>query len=114
MSKTATKTKEERSFFNKLFKRSESVSETQRDTDIDIELMDLEIQSLRCGKSFDLASDMICTRCKHKESCDWYASRRKIEHELYLGIGTDNKLGMELAKTLYNNMLVSCIQFEGE
>ena len=36
---------------------------------------------------------MLCEKCKCKEDCGWYGSYKRIEMEIYTGIGTDNTLG---------------------
>lgn len=55
---------------------------------------------------------MICSECKCKDECGWYESYKKIENEIYLGIGTDNKLGQLLLVTMHNNPLEECEYFE--
>ena len=55
---------------------------------------------------------MICNKCKLKEDCGWYESYKKIEQEIYLGIGTDNELGQSLLVVLHNHQLKECEYFE--
>jgi len=55
---------------------------------------------------------MICNECKCKDECGWYESYKKIEREIYLGIGTDTKLGQRLLVTMHNNPLEKCEYFE--
>lgn len=55
---------------------------------------------------------MICDKCKCKDECGWYESYKKIEREIYLGVGTDTKLGHRLLVTMHNNPLEKCEYFE--
>ena len=42
---------------------------------------------------------MICENCKCKDECGWHTSYKRIENEIYLGIGTDNTLGRARVET---------------
>lgn len=55
---------------------------------------------------------MICENCKCKDECGWYASYKRIKYEIYLGIGTDNKLGRALLEAMSDNQLEQCEYFE--
>ena len=55
---------------------------------------------------------MICENCKCKDECGWYSSYKKIENEIYLGVGTDNTLGRELLAAMSDNQLKQCEYFE--
>ena len=55
---------------------------------------------------------MICDKCKYKEECGWYASYKRIENEIYLGIGKDNNLGRALLAAMEDNSLEDCDYFE--
>lgn len=55
---------------------------------------------------------MICEKCKCKDDCGWYESYKKIEMEIYTGIGTDNTLGRALFAALNDNQLNECEYFE--
>lgn len=55
---------------------------------------------------------MICDNCKCKDECGWYESYKKIEEEIYVGIGTDNTLGRALISTMKDNQLEECEYFE--
>lgn len=55
---------------------------------------------------------MICNECKHKVECGWYDSYKKIENDIYLGIGTDNTLGRALLAAMQDNPLEECEYFE--
>lgn len=52
---------------------------------------------------------MICENCNE---CGWYTSYKKIENEIYLGIGTDNTLGRALLAAMNDNQLERCEYFE--
>lgn len=49
---------------------------------------------------------------KCKDECGWYASYKKIEDEICLGIGTDNTLGRALLAVMNDNQLEQCEYFE--
>lgn len=49
---------------------------------------------------------------KCKDECGWYASYKKIEDEIYLGIGIDNTLGRALLATMNDNQMKQCEYFE--
>lgn len=55
---------------------------------------------------------MICKDCKCKDECGWYTSYKRIENEIYLGVGTDNTLGRALLATMNDNQLEQCEYFE--
>ncbi len=55
---------------------------------------------------------MICENCKCKDECEWYASYKKIESEIYLGIGTNNALGRALIAAMDDNQIKQCKYFE--
>lgn len=55
---------------------------------------------------------MICEDCKFKEECGWYASYKKIENEIYCGIGAGDTLGRALIATMNDNQLEHCDYFE--
>lgn len=55
---------------------------------------------------------MICENCKCKDECGWYSSYKRIENEIYLGVGTDNTLGRALLATMSDNQLKQCEYFE--
>ena len=55
---------------------------------------------------------MICNECKCKDECDWYGWYKKIENDIYLGIGTDNTLGRALLAAMQDNPLEKCEYFE--
>ena len=55
---------------------------------------------------------MLCEKCKCKEDCGWYGSYKKIETEIYTGIGTDNTLGRALVSAMQKNKLKKCEYFE--
>lgn len=55
---------------------------------------------------------MLCEKCKCKEDCGWYGSYKRIEMEIYTGIGTDNTLGRALVVTMQENNLDECEYFE--
>lgn len=55
---------------------------------------------------------MICENCKGKDECGWYASYKRIENEIYLGVGTDNTLGRALLAAMSDNQLEQCEYFE--
>ena len=48
---------------------------------------------------------MICENCKCKDDCGWYGSYKRIEMEIYTGIGTDNTLGRALIEVMRENNL---------
>ena len=55
---------------------------------------------------------MICENCKCKDECGWYASYKRIENEIYLGVGTDNTFGRALLAAMIDNQLEQCDYFE--
>lgn len=55
---------------------------------------------------------MICENCKCKDDCGWYGSYKRIENEIYIGIGTDNTLGRALITAMNDNQLEECEYFE--
>lgn len=55
---------------------------------------------------------MLCEKCKCKEDCGWYNSYKRIEMEIYTGIGTDNTLGRALVVAMQENSLEKCEYFE--
>lgn len=55
---------------------------------------------------------MICENCKCKDECEWYASYKRIENEIYLDIGTGNTLGRALLTAMSDNQLEQCDYFE--
>ena len=55
---------------------------------------------------------MICEKCKFKDNCGWYGSYKRVELEIYTGIGTDDTLGRALLETLEDNDLDECEYFE--
>ena len=55
---------------------------------------------------------MICENCKCKDDCGWYGSYKRIEMEIYTGIGTDNTLGRALIEIMRENNLEECEYFE--
>ena len=55
---------------------------------------------------------MICKDCKYKDDCGWYASYKRIENEIYLGIGADDALGRALLEAMSDNQLEQCEYFE--
>ena len=58
------------------------------------------------------ANNMICENCKCKDDCGWYGSYKRIEMEIYTGIGTDNTLGRALIEVMRENNLEECEYFE--
>ena len=57
-------------------------------------------------------NNMICENCKCKDDCGWYGSYKRIEMEIYTGIGTDNTLGRALIEVMRENNLEECEYFE--
>lgn len=57
-------------------------------------------------------NNMICENCKCKDDCGWYGSYKRIEMEIYTGIGTDNTLGRTLIEVMRENNLEECEYFE--
>ena len=55
---------------------------------------------------------MICNKCGCNSECEWYKSYKKIEQEIYLGIGTNDNIGKALLDALNNNPLEECEFFE--
>ena len=55
---------------------------------------------------------MLCEECKCKDDCGWYESYKRIEMEIYTGIGTDNTLGRALVAAMQENNLEECKYFE--
>ena len=55
---------------------------------------------------------MICENCKCKDECGWYSSYKRIENEIYVGVGTDNTLGRALLAAMSDNQLKQCEYFE--
>lgn len=55
---------------------------------------------------------MICENCNCKDECNQYHSYKKIENEIYIGIGIGNSLGRALISAIEDNPLEECQYFE--
>lgn len=55
---------------------------------------------------------MICKDCKCKSECGWYGSYKRIETEIYCGIGANDALGKALINAMNDNQLEECEYFE--
>lgn len=55
---------------------------------------------------------MICNECAAASECDWYASYKRIQEEVQLGIGTSNVVGMAIKEAIESNHLTECEYFE--
>lgn len=54
---------------------------------------------------------MICNNCEYQNECDWYSCYKRIDNEIYLGIGADSTLGEALLAALHDNPLTECEYF---